>query len=128
MPKAKRKVVKPRVARTRGNNTMTEAGFWSFIRSGLRAKSQRWPPKYAVLNECKRTVTGKRHRFEHQCSECNKWHPKKNVEVDHILPAGSLKGLDDLAGFVDRLFCEIDGLRVLCKPCHLAITKKEKKK
>ena len=48
------------------------------------------------------------------------------VEVDHIEACGSLKGPEDLAGFVTRLFCEADNLRVLCRPCHKKITEAAK--
>jgi len=122
----KKAVRKPRVPRTRGNNTMTEAGFWSFIRSGLRSKSQRWPPKYAVKKEAKRTVTGKRHRYEYQCNVCKGWFKDKEVEVNHIVPCGTLKSFDDLPQFVERLFCEKEGLEVICKGCHKKETAKQK--
>lgn len=35
---------KPRVPRTRGGFTMTEAQFWGFIRSNLRLMSRKWRP------------------------------------------------------------------------------------
>lgn len=51
---------------------------------------------------------------------------RKEVQIDHIEPAGSLKGFDDLPGFVERLFCEVDGLQVLCKDgCHNKKTHKK---
>jgi 5-methylcytosine-specific restriction endonuclease McrA len=64
----------------------------------------------------------KRLKYEYQCSICKEWHPDKNIEVDHLIPAGSLRSGDDLKGFVERLFCEKEGLRVLCKPCHRIVT------
>jgi 5-methylcytosine-specific restriction endonuclease McrA len=121
------KVKNPRVPRTRGNNTMTEAGFWSFIRSGLRSKSQRWPPKYAAKAAAKKSVTGKRHRFEYQCAKCTKWFKDKEVEVNHIIPCGTLKSFDDLPVFVERLFCEQEHLEVICKPCHKLETAEQRK-
>lgn len=104
----------------------TESKFWSFIRSGLRAKFSRWGPKYKCLNNAKRTVKGKRHKYEFKCAECNKWFKQKDVQVDHTVPCGTLKTYEDLPGFVKRLFVSADKLRVLCKPCHLAITKEGK--
>ena len=50
----------------------------------------------------------------------------KEVEVDHIVPAGSLKTFDDLPEFVERMFCEADGFQVLCKPCHQLKTNAER--
>jgi hypothetical protein len=62
----------------------------------------------------------KRRKWEYICSECAKWKPAKEIEVDHIVPCGTLKTFEDLSGFAERLFCESDGLRVLCKACHEA--------
>src|SRR5574342_495004 len=47
------------------------AKFWAFLRSGLRAKWQRWPPKYAVVAKSKRKYEGenKRQKFEYQCDK-----------------------------------------------------------
>jgi len=105
------------------------AKFWGFIRSGLRAKFTRWPPKYEVLAKAKRNCRTKgRQKFEYQCKVCEEFFPQKNVEVDHIIPCGSLKSFDDLAGFVDRMFCSIKHLRVVCKPCHKSITAEERAK
>lgn len=102
----------------------TTAKFWSFIRSGLRAKWMRWPPKFTVLKSAQRKSlsANKKLQYEYQCSECRSWFPQKEVEVDHIIPAGSLKDYSDLPGFVERLFVGVDGLRVVCKPCHKQIT------
>jgi hypothetical protein len=41
---------------------------------------------------------------------------KGNLEVDHIVPCGTLEG--DINGFCDRLFCSSEGLKVLCSTCH----------
>lgn len=51
---------------------------------------------------------------------------ERNIEVDHIIPCGILRSSDDLKGFVERLFCEADGLVVMCKKCHKIKTEKEK--
>lgn len=124
----RQRVKNPRVARTRAGNTMTESAFWSFIRSGLRQKFSRWPPKYHVLSKASRKVTGKRHKTEYKCSICKKWFKKAEVEVDHYPEAcGSLKSFEDLPRFVRTLFCEEDNLRVACKTCHMAHTKKQRK-
>ena len=109
----------------------TTAKFWSFVRSGLRAKWTRWPPKYEILAEAKRNVPKNkkvRHRYEYQCASCKKFFPQKHVEVDHIEPVGSLRCYDDLPAFVERLFVSKDKLRVVCKPCHKTITAEGRKK
>lgn len=97
----------------------SEAKFWSFIRSGLRSKWQRWPAKWAALAQAKE---GR----EYRCKQCDILFKQKHVQVDHIIPAGSLKNADDLAGFITRLFVGPDKLRVVCIPCHKAITKEQR--
>ena len=126
---AKKKVVKKsRVPKTRNNMTMTEAGFWSFIRSALRQKSRWWKPISQCKQEARRKYNGlnKRQKWEYQCNECKNWFPDKQINVDHIKPAGSLNCANDLPGFIERLFCEVDNLQVLCTEDHNIKTLKEK--
>lgn len=121
----KRRVVKPRVPRTRASGTMTEARFWSYLRSGFRQTAMRWPPKMRVLDAAKRKSKSKNKKltWEFQCSLCSKWFGRKDVEVDHIIPCGTLRCWEDVAPFLEKLFVEEEGLRVLCKGCHSNITK-----
>lgn len=120
---AKKAAVKKGRARTppfKNYPEWSEARFWSFIRSALRSASNRYPVKYGVKNKAKRDYVGsnKRQKYEYLCALCNNYFPAKEVEVDHIVPAGKLSSYEDLPGFVERLFCAEDGLRVVCKPCH----------
>lgn len=110
-----------RVPKTRANNEWTEASFWNFLRSGLRRMSMRWPPLARhALEDVKRPneSENKRLKWEYQCRECDGWFPRKQVNVDHIEECGQLKSWDDFQQFGARLFCEADGLQVLCKECH----------
>lgn len=102
----------------------TEAKFNQFVRSALRKAWSRWPPKFDVMNEAKRTVTGKRHKYEYQCSSCENWFKATEVQVDHIDPVGSSKyGWDQ---FIERLFVGPENLQVLCKGCHNDKSKRER--
>ena len=69
---------------------------------------------------------GKRLLFlGYRCEVCGEVFVK--VEVHHINPVGNMIGMvmvDALAS----MFCNADKLMVLCKECHLAIHKKERKK
>lgn len=105
----------------------TEARFWGFIRSLLRQGSRRWPPIYEAKKEARRPSRGsnKRQKWEYQCAECKNWFPDKQVEIDHIEEVGTLKNYEDLPGFVERLFCSKDELRVICKECHKRKTYKK---
>jgi 5-methylcytosine-specific restriction endonuclease McrA len=126
--KRKKAVAKPKTLKTRNAGTMTESAFWSFIRSGLRQKSRWWKPITQCKMKARRDYKGplKRQKFEYQCNECGGWFPEKKINIDHIMPAGTLRCANDLPGFVERLFCEIDNLQVLCTTCHDAKTKSEK--
>jgi len=110
-----------RVEKTRGSQTLTESGFWSMIRSVLRKNSMYWKPVQDAKNASRRLYKGenKRQKFEYQCCKCKKWFKGDEVEVDHIIEAGSLKDGGDVKDFIERLFCEKEGLQVLCKNiCH----------
>jgi hypothetical protein len=109
-----------RVPKTRASGTWTEASFWSFLRSGLRRLSMRWPPIQYVLLSARREYKGpnKKQKWEYKCFTCKDWFPRKQVQVDHINDCGTLKTYEDLIEFVSTLFCEEDELIILCKECH----------
>lgn len=127
-----KKIVKKRTTlpRERNAGTMTNAMFWSFIRSALRQKSRFWKPITQCRINSRRPYKGanKRQKFEYQCNECKNWFSDKQIAVDHKIPAGSLNSGDDLKGFVERLFCEEKDLQCLCSNCHDIKTQKERKK
>jgi hypothetical protein len=110
--------------------TMTDAEFWSFIRSALRQKSRYWKPIQDVKKQNRRKYTGidKRRKFEYQCNMCKEWYAEKEIDVDHIIECGALKNANDIAGFIERLFCETDSLQILCKNCHNHKHNKKQKK
>lgn len=117
-----------RVPRTHAGGTWTKSRYFQFIRSALRQAFSRYPVKYQVKDKAKRELKHKkgRQKYEYQCAICSGWFASKDVEVDHILPAGSLKDYEDLPGFVSRMFCEADGLQVLCRECHKVKTAEDK--
>lgn len=117
---AVKKVKIPKVARTRNNFTLTEAGFWGMIRSCLRNASRWWKPIAQCKQNSRRVYKGakKLQKWEYLCNHCNNWFMEKEVQIDHIVDAGTLTKAEDLPGFVERLFCEVDGFQCLCKPCH----------
>jgi 5-methylcytosine-specific restriction endonuclease McrA len=99
---------------SRNGGEWTEARFKSFITSALRAASRRWPPKFAAL---KKALVGRKTNDKtgklaqhYRCVTCNKDFVGADVQVDHI----------------DRMFCELHDLQVLCKPCHKQKTQQEK--
>lgn len=126
----KKKIVKKRklIDKPFCAGTMSNAAFFSFIRSALRQKSRWWKPISVAKLAARRNYKGvnKRQKFEYLCAHCNKWFPEKKINVDHIKPAGTLTKFEDLPQFVKNLFCEIDNLQVLCEKCHDIKTKNEK--
>lgn len=117
-----RQAKKIRSPRTRNGGEWTEARFFTYIRSGLRLLSRRWPPRRQVLLDARRPYTGpvKQRKWEYLCSVCSNWFPEKEVQVDHIHECGTLKTFLDASGFIERLLCEKEGMRCICKKCHLA--------
>lgn len=107
--------------------TWTTARFHSFIKGALRSASQRWGPKFTVLNEAKtKKKTNKstgRLAQHYKCASCKEEYVLKDVQVDHIIPIGEFVSWDQT---VERMFCEKDNLQVLCKPCHKDKSQKER--
>lgn len=105
----------------------TTARFWGFIRSTLRQATRKWPPKNEAKKLARRPYTGDnpRVKWEYQCYQCKEWFMEKQIEVDHLIPAGTLRDYNDLPDFVRKLFCNINGFGVICKSCHKIKTKKD---
>ena len=115
----------------RNSGEWTEARFKSFVTSALRAASRRWPPKYKALKEAfvgrqVNVKTGKM-AMHYKCVACQKLYVASDVQVDHIKPVvDPKKGFVSWDDFINRIFCEIENLQVLCKPCHKIKTDQEK--
>jgi hypothetical protein len=123
-----RKAVTPRVERTRNGGSETASQHMGKIRSALRNISRWWKPfAIALKNASHTSYVGKAKRVLYLCACCNKLHGRKNVEVNHMIPLGSLKSYADLPGFCERLFVEdISHLEVLCKECHKEETERQR--
>jgi hypothetical protein len=94
--------------------------FFQWLRSGLRKLSQRWPPAYEAMNNAKVPYVGdnKRKKWLYRCAKCAGLFDSKSVASDHIIPCGSLSCKEDIAGFIERLFVDVDGYQILCDGCH----------
>jgi 5-methylcytosine-specific restriction endonuclease McrA len=89
----------------------------SFLINALRRASYRWPSRYKAA---KRSHIGRNTYF---CEECGVIGTKKETQMDHTIPAvDPVDGWIDLDVFADRLYCEEEGWRRLCIPCHSAKT------
>jgi hypothetical protein len=89
-----------------------------------------WKPAQIAWERSRRAYTGPKNgnqKWEHQCTFCHKWFLKKNVELDHLIPCGSLNCWEDVVPFLQKLLIEDpDGYAVLCKECHGEKTEGEK--
>lgn len=132
MPVTKSKGGRPSGEKTRCSGQWTEARFNSFIKGNLRRCTMKWGP----IGECLKLASTRR-GFK-MCAGCEQEVPVsvkkdgsrrrvKNVHVDHIKPI-----IDPAVGFttwddcINRMFCELDNLQVLCGDCHDKKTEEEK--
>lgn len=97
----------------------------------MRSASQRWPPKYQTLNAAcvgqQINQASGRLAKHYKCAACSNVFPAKHVEVNHIDPVIPTTGFDSWDNVIDRLFCEQEGLEVVCKTCHRVRTQEENK-
>lgn len=100
----------------------TPAQQFAFIKGALRAGTVKFPPRYEVLNAAKRgrqinQATG-RLAEHYQCAQCLGLFPASLVVTDHINSVVDVTGFSSWDDVIARMFCDADGLQVLCKPCH----------
>jgi 5-methylcytosine-specific restriction endonuclease McrA len=74
-----------------------------------------------VRRDCVRAA--KTSRGKYKCNTCGKIFSMKEVQCDHKEGVGKFV---DWNTFIDRLFCPIENLQVLCKACHLIKSNEEK--
>lgn len=116
-----------RVEKPHNGGTWSEARKKSFITSALRRAQ--WPQRHAAVKAAYvedgiNPKTGRKCKL-HRCSDCNELFPQKEVQADHITPVVGPEGFIDWNTFIERLYVEADGYRVLCKGCHKIITDQE---
>lgn len=64
------------------------------------------------------------------CPECMQFIPKSYMQVDHQIPIVKIhETLEDLDWntVVDRIWCDENNLKAICKDCHKKKTKEENK-
>lgn len=123
--KTARKPRKPRedLERPFNSGKWTSAKFHEFVRKALRRASTRWGPSFEVLKDaelgkCVNARTG-RIAMHYRCAGCGGSFPRKQVQVDHIIPVGGMNNLSELPDYVRRLLVEKEGYQVLCtERCH----------
>jgi len=111
----------------------TNGRYRAFITSALRAAFRKFPNKFAAL---KNAFVGKRinkktgrEAAHYTCALCNKQFVAKDVQVDHIDPVVSpSQGFLNWDIYIERLYCALENLQVLCTTCHKKKTASERGK
>lgn len=111
----------------------TDAKFRGWIISLLRRGTMRWPPRNQCLvnakTKKKRNKKTNRLAQHYRCNGCKKDFPLTNMVVDHIDPVIDVdEGFIDFDIYIERMYCPLDNLQALCKPCHKKKCDEERKK
>jgi hypothetical protein len=95
------------------------------LRSVLRRAWSRWPARWECVKANSRPYVGrnKRRKIEVQCNICKHWWAQKEIQVDHVIPCGSLLTKEDILPFFMTLF--FGEIQTVCLPCHSKKTKAE---
>jgi 5-methylcytosine-specific restriction endonuclease McrA len=83
-----------------------------FIISTLRRATYRWPHRNTAL------VNARIARNQYKCANCEKIFTRKEIKIDHIEPIVPLSGFTTWDEYINRMFCGVEGLQILCSPCH----------
>ena len=119
---------RPSGPKTRCGGRWTEAKWKSFIKNQLRGATRKWAP----ISDCLKNARVKRGLYK--CEGCGAEVPatvkdgakrSKNVFVDHIEPIVPVTGWISWDSCIERMFCELDNLQLLCKACHDEKSKEE---
>ncbi len=117
-----------RVPKVRNAGTMTEAAYWGMLRSGLRRLFRFWKPAVAALHAARFPCKGPNgQKWAYLCHDCKKPFPRKQVQIDHVVPCGTLTSFEHVGEFIERLTPEDAGAyAVRCLTCHQAKTNAER--
>lgn len=84
-----------------------------------------WPEKSQAINAAKEQIqigfykNGKpEYKTLFKCAHCGNLFVREEVHVDHIHSVVTTDGFTTWDEFLTRLFCEVDGLQVLCIEDH----------
>ncbi len=108
----------------------TKAAYFAWLRGLLRKGWSRYPIKTEFMKENRKRILGKKGKevWGAMCSECKSDKIMQEIEVDHIIDAGSLTCIEDIQPFVVRLLmCPKSNLRFICKVCHKIRNHSQKK-
>ena len=107
----------------------TKAAYFAWLRGQMRKAWSRHPIKNAYkmgrrvranVGKKKDKITGlPQEVWALPCDQCGVTFPQNDVEVDHIIRAGSFKDWDECQVWLTALMqINFASLQLLCKPCH----------
>ena len=118
------------MSKPHNNGQWTTARLHSFVKGALRGACSKWGP----ISRCKQLARTRRGFY--RCAECKQEisatlpdtyksgkkkgqaYRRKNAIVDNIKPIVPASGFDSWDSVVERMFCELSNLQVLCHACH----------
>ena len=109
----------------------SDAKWRGWIVSLLRRGTMKFPPRNEALRaaktEKKINASSGRLAQHYRCAGCKEEFPAKGVCVDHIQPVIDPNGsFVDWNTYIERMFCPVDKLQVLCSSCHDLKSSKER--
>lgn len=109
--------------------------FFTFLRGCLRKAWSRHPTKLNLIKKLRKQIPNPNPRgnkptvWGAECAMCGGDFILKDIQVDHITPAGELNKTEDIQGFVERLLYVTEAdLRLVCKGCNSALAYSDKHK
>lgn len=84
----------------------------AFIIHTLRRASYRWYARNEALR------LSRVERGFYKCAACKQTFARKEVQIDHINPVVKITGFTTWDDYINRLFCPVEGLQILCLTCH----------
>jgi 5-methylcytosine-specific restriction endonuclease McrA len=111
-----------------------DAKLKAFIIAGLRRLTYKFPARSAAKMRAR--VYASAHpeievsghtKYLYRCACCGQLFKEKEIAVDHIIPViDPSSTVWDWNEYIKRLFCDVEGLQILCRDkCHAAKTKAE---
>lgn len=89
----------------------------TWVKTKLRSASLLWPARAEAIK------AARAERGKYKCAECRELFIRSQIQLDHINPVVDPKtGWTTFDDFINRLFCDAEGFRVLCRQCHDSIT------
>lgn len=116
-----------------GTPWKNSTAFFTYLRGCLRKAWEKNPIKLNLIKSQRKQIINpnpngnKPTVWGAECAMCNREFVIKDIQVDHIVPAGKLNNTEDIQGFVERLLYVTEhDLRLVCKNCNSALALADK--